>query len=259
MQVELVPLLRPYEHPTCDDIREKAFSTHSGCYIEPIEGAPSICDLSFRDWFQVVATVKYALDWKLWKQGVLQQNFDILAEGLKVFLACHGDSIALKTLQILFTIINPEARIIISAFNVANQIYDILKSKYDTEDLLIYPYIPDNDRAKLSIEYTGDVDVHVMIAQRSDYDLNYQQGKTIDMDEAVDYFLDKVSVGDFRPNIGEGVELKTYTVCEEVKCQNPNRTIEQPVFSSAYRGTFEQSTQISAFVSVLMFVSKKVL
>lgn len=230
----------------------KAFESHSGCYLEPYEGAPSICDLSFRDWLQVVATVKYALDWRVWKLGVLQQNVEIISEGLNVFLSCPKDDSNVTTIKIVFKT-KSQTSLINSVYTVTDQILDLITTKYGTDDLLVYPYISDTDRKKRAVQYTGDVNVHVVMAHRSEYDLNFQQGKTIDMEKAVDYFLDKVSAGEFRPKLTEGVELKTYAVCDEVKCQNVNRTVEQPIVSSADRCILGESTVISAFALIIYF------
>lgn len=250
LQVELVPLLRPYTNPTCKDIKQKAFSSHSGCYVDPFEGAPSICNISFRDWLQVVSTVKYALDWRLWEKDVLHDDAEIFSEGLGVFQACYGDTLAVRTIRVLFYI-TPVGRILYSAFTVAKQIHDLLTSAYDTDAFLIYPYVPDKARKRRAVNKTGEVDVYVLMAQRSEYDLNFKQGKTIDMGEAADYFLDKVSTGKFRPNLTDGVELKTYTLCGEMKCQNPNRTVEQPIVISAYGGLHRQSNFFAIIVSML--------
>ncbi len=59
LQVTLVPLLRPYENPTCADIKQTAFDSHSDCYLTPNNG-PSICDLGCLDWAQVFWTIKSA-------------------------------------------------------------------------------------------------------------------------------------------------------------------------------------------------------
>ena len=58
LQVALVPLIRPWESPSCDDIRQKAFESHTPCYLEPFPNEPSICDLDCRDWAQVFWTIK---------------------------------------------------------------------------------------------------------------------------------------------------------------------------------------------------------
>ena len=58
LQVYLVPLLRPWVKPTCQEIREKAFASHTPCYLYPDKDAPSVCDLSCFDFFKIFFTIK---------------------------------------------------------------------------------------------------------------------------------------------------------------------------------------------------------
>lgn len=61
LQVALVPFIRPFENPTCEEIKETAFDSHTKCYLEPYPGAPSMCDLPISDWWRVFWTVKGSL------------------------------------------------------------------------------------------------------------------------------------------------------------------------------------------------------
>ncbi|KAL9982541.1 hypothetical protein ACROYT_G004595 [Oculina patagonica] len=58
LQVVLVPLLRPGTKPTCQEIREKAFASHTPCYLHPAKDVPSICDLSCGEYFKIFWTIK---------------------------------------------------------------------------------------------------------------------------------------------------------------------------------------------------------
>ena len=58
LQVSLVPLLRPWYKPTCQEIRKKAFASHTTCYLNPDKDAPSICDLSCLDFSKIFWTIK---------------------------------------------------------------------------------------------------------------------------------------------------------------------------------------------------------
>ncbi|XP_041358957.1 uncharacterized protein LOC121375528 [Gigantopelta aegis] len=60
LQVSLVPLLRPWEKPSCQEIKVRAFASHSKCYLTPYSGAPSICNLTVGDWWKVFWTIKNA-------------------------------------------------------------------------------------------------------------------------------------------------------------------------------------------------------
>ena len=58
LQVSLVPILRPWYTFSCEDIRQWAFDSHTPCYLDPDEGAPSICDLDCQDFFKIFWTIK---------------------------------------------------------------------------------------------------------------------------------------------------------------------------------------------------------
>lgn len=58
LQVNLAPLLRPWFKPTCQEIRDKAFASHTPCYLYPDKDAPSVCDLSCFDFFKIFFTIK---------------------------------------------------------------------------------------------------------------------------------------------------------------------------------------------------------
>ena len=58
LQVALVPLLRPWRNPTCNEIREEAFSSHTPCYKNPDKDVPSICDLDYLQYYKIFWTIK---------------------------------------------------------------------------------------------------------------------------------------------------------------------------------------------------------
>ena len=59
LQVSLVPLLRPWvDDPSCKEIREKAFASHTTCYLDPGDSVPSVCDLDCSDYNRIFWTIK---------------------------------------------------------------------------------------------------------------------------------------------------------------------------------------------------------
>ncbi|XP_078357848.1 uncharacterized protein LOC144642693 isoform X1 [Oculina patagonica] len=58
LQVALVPLLRTDNKPTCKEIREIAFASHTPCYLRPGKDLPSICDLSNWQRWKIFWTIK---------------------------------------------------------------------------------------------------------------------------------------------------------------------------------------------------------
>lgn len=49
LQSSLVPLLRPWVKPTCQDIRRKALNSHTSCFLKPDNQQTSICNLNCND------------------------------------------------------------------------------------------------------------------------------------------------------------------------------------------------------------------
>jgi len=60
LQVKLVPLLRQRAPPSCAEIRLTALASHSPCYLNPYQGAPSICDLPLSDIVPMFFTIQSA-------------------------------------------------------------------------------------------------------------------------------------------------------------------------------------------------------
>ena len=58
LQVALVPLMRPWNNPTCEEIRAKAFASHTPCYLKPDKDVPSICDLDYSEYLKIFWTIK---------------------------------------------------------------------------------------------------------------------------------------------------------------------------------------------------------
>lgn len=57
LQLELVPFLEQKES-TCDGILDKAFASHTSCYLNPDVNSPSVCDLSCLDVLNLIWIIK---------------------------------------------------------------------------------------------------------------------------------------------------------------------------------------------------------
>ena len=110
LQVALVPMLRPYQNPTCEKIRDFAFKSHTQCYLSPFPGAPSICDLSIKDWWQVFWTIKGSFTQSLESfqesvKGVLQT-----ATGCGKRIVKDSYDIVVKQIQLVMKVIKKKVR-----------------------------------------------------------------------------------------------------------------------------------------------------
>uniref|UniRef100_A0A7M5V653 Uncharacterized protein n=1 Tax=Clytia hemisphaerica TaxID=252671 RepID=A0A7M5V653_9CNID len=65
LQVALVPMLRWNNKPSCAEVEQEAFDSHSCCYLAGPScvkaGTPSICDISVSDWGIVFSTIKESI------------------------------------------------------------------------------------------------------------------------------------------------------------------------------------------------------
>ena len=264
LQTSLVPLLRPFKNPTCDEIWTHTDQTHSKCYLNPYSGEPSICDLGFTTWFTVFATVRSNLDWTVWPQTSADSGFPIAKEGLEIGLKCPW-KIGVPMLEIEFNVteitkgpitsttqastttptttetpaMSAEVVIEREMYSVVNEIKIEIGKQYDSTDVLIYPFLAiestEQTRRKRNIEDINSsnatvVLVKVIVAPRPQYDLTVLYNKTarIDPSEVMNYFLNDVESGRFQPSLSERVVIKQYRVCSEWECQNATRIVEQP-------------------------------
>ena len=58
----LVPLLRPWVKPTCQDIRRRALNSHTSCFLKPDNQRTSICNLNCNDYFKTFWTIRESFD-----------------------------------------------------------------------------------------------------------------------------------------------------------------------------------------------------
>ena len=86
--VSLVPLLRPWVKPTCQAMRQKALNSHTSCFLEPDEGATSICDLDCSEYFKIFWTIRESFF------GGMDTAWDSLRAMWNIGQDCDADSIS---------------------------------------------------------------------------------------------------------------------------------------------------------------------
>ena len=58
LQVNLVPLVRPWIKATCYQIRRWSLASHAPCYLRPDQNVSSICNVTCTDYFRIFWTIK---------------------------------------------------------------------------------------------------------------------------------------------------------------------------------------------------------
>lgn len=141
LQLALVPSLRPFMHTTCADLKRNALRSHSGCYITPASGAPSICNIPCLDsWkaFWIVNGVGGAFFSAPAETG--KQMLDVLV-GCTFSTDCTR--VGLRTL----TFAIPGLRIARSFSHTALTVSQYIAEYFNFDNNRIgwFPYFDDND------------------------------------------------------------------------------------------------------------------
>lgn len=82
LQVKLVPLLRPWVNSSCKGIYDDAFSTHTGCYLSPQDGAPSVCQLPCADLWRIFWLVSFE------GHALVSEPIETATQMLQVAIGC---------------------------------------------------------------------------------------------------------------------------------------------------------------------------
>lgn len=264
LQTSLVPLLRPFQRPSCHDIWTRASGSHTRCYQNPYQYEPSMCDIGFQTWFSVFTTVRLSLDWGYWTRFAATPRFLMAKEGLEMGLKCPwkketpvleiefnvAESATLTTATTTAATTTTTAKVITTTeaapmsasvvieremYTVVNEIQIEIGKQYEPAEIIVYPFLAETSntrRRKRSVNNNNftTVIVNVLVASRAQYDLDllYNTTSRIDATQVLEYFLNLVEGGQFQPSVSEGVTLTKYRVCTEWECQNVTRVVTQP-------------------------------
>ncbi len=146
LQVVLVPFLREFVRPTCADIKQKAFDSHSRCYLEPGLGVPSICDLSIYDLCASFCTVNCISG----SSAFIMEKIETGKQMLDVILGCDRGIIfyGKKTAVLAIGVVSRSVPIIrgtLLAAEIGNYIAN--KLQFDEKRIGWFPFVdrPDDD------------------------------------------------------------------------------------------------------------------
>ena len=88
LQISLVPLLRRWVKPTCQDIRRKALNSHTSCFLKPDNQPKSICDLNCNDYFKIFWTIRESF------AGGLDTAWESVRAMWNIGIDCGAESIS---------------------------------------------------------------------------------------------------------------------------------------------------------------------
>lgn len=215
LQVELVPILRPFVRKTCEQIKQMAFDSHPGCYLNPNEGKPSICEIGVTNWAKVFWTVKSA---------VLQAPTATFKQMVQVMQACGGEILTkgMELIQLKITEVKDDIKRNWDEFsdNVTKKLSE--KTGWIKKGILyfVYPFSENHKLNKRSTDNDTDeslVFINILIAERSQFDLNDEGAPTTNVSAAAIDFARAVEKGDVRLD-EDGVVFTDLSICANSNC-----------------------------------------
>ncbi|XP_045174251.2 uncharacterized protein LOC123535602 [Mercenaria mercenaria] len=216
LQVKLVPILRPFVKTTCEGIKQTAFDSHPGCYLQPDEGKLSICDIGFANWARVFWTVKSA---------VIQDARATFKQMLDVVQACGTELLNNGMELIKLKMKQTKDAIQRSLDEIAENVSDIISEKMDwfIRGIMHFGYPAQNrsNRKKRATVNDTDIDsfyINILIAASFEFDLNAENNPVANISaEAIDV-AKAIENGDVRVKMEDGLEFTELSVCSNYNC-----------------------------------------
>ncbi|XP_045174254.2 uncharacterized protein LOC123535605 [Mercenaria mercenaria] len=215
LQVKLVPILRPFVKATCEGIKQTAFDSHSGCYLHPDEGKPSICDIGFANWARVFWTVKSA---------VIQDARVAFKQMLDVVQAC-GSEILNKGMELIkLKFKQTTDKIQRSLDEIAEKVSNLISEKMNwfKRGIMHFGYPvqgrPNRNKRDTDNDTDNNFYINILIAARSEFDLNAENNPVANISaEAIDV-AKAIENGDVRVKMEDGLEFTELSVCSNYNC-----------------------------------------
>ena len=265
-QVAMVPLLRDSEDQTCNEIREKALASYTQCYLNPGEGAKSICDIFCWDHFKVFWAIKRSflkLDtaWEslkgLWNIGTqcsspssqedcFEQNLKNVIKLLKV----NVESLMRRKRRSPDSLSNDD---ILSQFadGVGTEIASALKWNTNVMDWLAYT-------AKwVSL---GNMDIVIAMADLKALRIVSAPIESVDFEQTINDFTSAIEKGTLRLKVnGYNIWIKSLAVCTDKSCVK-TRTLavsDKPPWNGVTRISHGDYVGVFAIIAMLITMIDK--
>ena len=263
LQVKLVPILRPYRTQTCQQIKDTAFASHSGCYVHPEDGM-SFCDLNLRDKFFVFWTIKSAF-------------VDTYSESMKGLSKTLED--CLKRISIsdvpgkifdgITDSVKPIARFLMDVAKgphersrkerdvesdepdddrLASEIINAIAERrnWELKGLLWYAQAMNDTReyqnsqgnvTKVS-ESSRSVTIEATIVIRALFDLNYQNGTSVNLTTEINSLTSLVQTGQLDPALARYGQYRilNFKECVEFSCNTTYNEVDREAIPDQHSG-----------------------
>ncbi|XP_020614345.1 uncharacterized protein LOC110052556 [Orbicella faveolata] len=267
-QVAMAPLLRDSENQTCNAIRGKALASYTQCYLNPGEGAKSICDVFCWDHFKIFWAIKGSflkLDtaWEslkgLWNIGTQCSSpisqMDCFERNLKnviKLLKLNVENLMRRKRRSPGSLSNND---ILSRFadGVGEAIASSLKWNTNVMDWLAYT---------LNWVSLGNVDIIMAMADIKALGIVTAPIESVSFEQTVNDFASAVKKGTLRLQVdGYNVWIKSLAVCSDKSCVK-TRTLavsNKPPWNGATRISHGNGGLFAVIAMVIMLIDKLLL
>ena len=267
LQVALVPLLRPWANPTCKEIRERAFASHTPCYLEPDKDVPSICDLDYVEKVKIFWTIKGSflkLDtaWEslkgMWNieteciSSKIKQTYESAKQTLNGVIKFFEVKIQkFKKRKRRSTDPLPEADLQSRfADGVGSNIAKTLKWNTNVMDWLAYTDAVDD---------LDNLNIFIVLADKKALGIVNTSAPSVDFQQTIQEFASAVTKGTLPIQVdGHRVWVKSLASCSEKSC-NSTQTLavsDKPPWSGATGISHGNVGLYAAIALLIMFMNK---
>ena len=211
LQVVLVPQLRDWLSPTCKELQEKAFESHTGCYVSPGPGASSICSLGMLDWWRVFWTIKEAFISDTYQsiKGFLETAVNGCLNHMLSWDMPHHSAI-MKLEITLPTDTDHFAQEVVNGIAREQQ--------WDGSTLDWFAYVPHSNKYQ-QLESTHD-NMFILLGDRAGMGLTKATNiKPTDLDALVKDFANTVKMGELKDlKLSHVIKIWSLKVCKDFRC-----------------------------------------
>ena len=226
LQASLVPLLRPFESPSCIGVRNRAFTSYIDCYKSPFLNAPSICDLPTLDFWKVFWTMKAVY---------VRAATPTLIHLLDTMKACSNRSFSGQSVYVRFV------KILIRRINI-DLGYSDNTTRYTADDMFVgtvssiiaailgwpskgvgwFTTVSD-EQSPDSRTDDGDVNATVVLSDISVLNVVNNHSRDVNMTAVVDDLTDAIRKGRLNVFVTDwpsALDIRHIYVCDDVNCNN---------------------------------------
>ena len=259
-QIDMVPLLRDSRNHTCNEIREQALASYTECYLNPGEGAKSICDVFCWEHFKIFWAIKRSflkLDtaWEslkgLWNIGAKCSSpssqeycFERNLQKVIKLLKLNVENLMQRKRRTPDSLSNHD---ILSRFadGVGAAIASALNWNTDVMDWLAYT----TNWVSLS-----NVDIIIALADIKALGIVTVPTESVSLQRIINKFASAVKKGTLRLQVhGYNVWIKSLALCIDKSCV---KTQTLAVLNGATRVSYGNGGVFAVFAMLIMLIDK---